>query len=150
VDKYELAGADWVELYQFYQSRADDIKAALFASVTWIIGFAAAVLGFVIVTFLDLTKEPLKIKFPWLAMLFCVVGCALCVYALLLLYDGANHIRANWKRADECEEHVKDLPRLAMGTVKRRTGKVWQHMSVVVGGFLIIFVALLLVFANAA
>ena len=149
--KHQLGGADYVQLYQFFQSRADDIKAALFGSVTWILGFAAAIMGFTVVTFFDLSAAPARIKFPWLGMIACFVGVLHCVYALLLLYDGANHIRGNWDRANKCADHVEDLPAFTLGSRKRRSfGKVWLHMGGVVAVLLIGFIVLTLVFAAAA
>jgi uncharacterized membrane protein len=98
----ELSRDEYIDLYKFFQSRADTIKASMFASVTWVVGFAAAVLGFVVATFVDFSTDTVTVKHPMAAIISSCAGVILCVYALFLLYDAANHIRGNWDRANTC------------------------------------------------
>jgi hypothetical protein len=138
----ELSRDEYFDLYKFFESRADTIKASMFESVTWVVGFAAAVLGFVVATFVDFSTDPVSVKHPMAAIISSCGGVILCVYALFLLYDAANHILRNWDRANTCAARVKGLPDLTLAS-EGRGGKlkVWHRMGFVVVLFLIAHLA---------
>jgi hypothetical protein len=97
-----LRADDYLELWKYFEARADDLKEHMFESVTWIIGFAAAVLGFIIGKFVDFSGPALAVKEEWLAVGFCGVGLLLCAYAGLMLAESADHIKGNWARSKRC------------------------------------------------
>ena len=44
---YRVQDSDYLHLLEYFEERADSIKEAMFNSVTWAVGFAAAILGFI-------------------------------------------------------------------------------------------------------
>ena len=101
--KYVLTESDYLDLYKFFQSRADELKSNMFANVTWVLGFAAAVLGFAVGKFVSFKSTGIEVVQVGVALASCVVGALLCFYAILLLRDAAAHIRGNWERSKDCE-----------------------------------------------
>jgi hypothetical protein len=138
VEQHILSGSDYLDLYKFFELRADAIKRSLFESVTWVVGFAAALLGFVVTKFQSI--------------FLCLVGCVLCFYALLLLYDGKRHIERNWDRAKTFQGKVLNLDSLireSSGDKKKELVPVWNQMAAVVILFILAFIVLLISFARS-
>ena len=142
--KYMLKDPDYLDLWKYFQEHADAIKESMFKSVTWIVGFAAAMLGFTTVTFLDLEAETIQFHHPALGVASCAIGVLLCVYALVLLSEFATHIRANWARAEECKAHVDGLDAVIhtsrLPQKHRQIGMIWQRMTLIVWLFIAAFV----------
>lgn len=107
---------DYLDLWKYFESRADQLKEDMFKTLTWVIGFAAAVLGFIVNEFVDLDPAKPLINHKGLAAIFCLVGLALCIYAAFLLSEFAEHIKRNWERAKRCKGEVKGLSYIIEGT----------------------------------
>jgi hypothetical protein len=144
----EIKGADYIDLYKFFQLRADSIKTSLFQSVTWVVGFAAAILGFVFNKCFDFESTSSVTIQEDFGIVLCSVGGLLCLYGLFLLYDGRNHILGNWDLANQCAAEVPNLEKLTLGQKRRRGGKVWHQMGGVVFLFLLTFAGLIVFFAR--
>lgn len=143
-----LGADDYLDLWKYFQSRADDLKAQMFERVTWIIGFAAAVLGFTFDKFADLNGGALTPEQKWLAVGLCGVGLLLCAYAGLVLAEHARHIQRNWARSDRCKGHLIGLREVIKGDLPTEYtdgSKTWQQVGIVVILFALAFVATLLV-----
>lgn len=149
-EKRPLCADDYLDLWKYFQGRADDLKAHMFESVTWIIGFAAAVLGFTFEKFADLSGDALTLEQKWLAVGFCGVGLLLCGYAGLVLAEHARHIQRNWARSKKCMEHLIGLPEVIKGdppigdTFGSKKLDVWWQVGIVVILFALGFVATLI------
>src|SRR5262245_37962814 len=129
----QLSRDEYLDLYKFFESRAETIKAGMFASVTWVLGFAAAVLGFAVSTFADFEGGVVLVKHPQAGIVSSFAGIALCAYALFLVYDAAHHIGRNWDRAGECQGKVTGLTaviKVGRGSAPRL--KVWYQTGIVV------------------
>jgi len=109
---YRLEGKDYLELWQYFEERADELKDQMFQSVTWVIGFAVGVLGFIFATLADVSGPDFKFKVWWLVAAFCVVGLFLCGYAGLMLHHYAGHIGRNWTRANNFFREIEGIENL--------------------------------------
>lgn len=131
---------DYLELWKYFQTRADQLKEDMFKTITWVIGFAAAVLGFIVNKFINLDNtltQPLIIN-KSLTIVFCIVGLLLCIYAGFLLTEYAKHIKRNWDRSDRCKDKIDGLDELIKGTCSCRKGTgiaIWWR----IGGIIIAF-----------
>ena len=47
---HNLEGDDYLDLWKYFEDRADNVKEAMFTSVTLALGFSAAVFGFIFST----------------------------------------------------------------------------------------------------
>jgi hypothetical protein len=145
-----LSRDEYLDLYKFFESRAETIKAGMFASVTWVLGFAAGVLGFAVSTFADFEGGAVTVKHPQAGVVASLAGIALCGYALFLLYDAAHHIGRNWERAGECQRKVAGLSEvIKAGRVSAPRLKVWYQIGIVVVLFLMAHVAAIAFWLNA-
>jgi hypothetical protein len=134
----QLKGDDYLDLWKYFQSRADQLKEDMFKTVTWVIGFAATVLGFIVNKFVDFDPAKPLINHKGLAAIFCLVGLVLCLYAGVLLSEFANHISRNWERSNLCKDKVAGLSDLIKGMnlcSKRQVVPIWWR----IGGVVIIF-----------
>jgi hypothetical protein len=132
---YKLQDADYLDLWKYFEDRADSVKEAMFNSVTWAVGFAAAVMSLAATTLIDFGGSALHLKHPILVLAAAIVGLILCAYALILISESAGHIRRNWARAQRCKDNVEGLNSLfeAQGP---RTLQVWRQIVIVVGLFI--------------
>ena len=161
--RYALSDADYFDLWKYFQAQAELLKANMFQSVTWIIGFAAAVLGFILAEFVDFEGSGIAVVNRVVAILFCVVGLVLCLYALFLLSEFAGHINRNWERSDRCLKRVDRLqiiinphsirnPRSKKAETPRnrdKWGEIWHKIGFVVSLFIIAFFVLAIVCATS-
>ncbi len=148
--KHVISDTDYLDLWKHFKDRADDLKGSMFQSVTWVVGFAAAVLGFCFTKFVDFQGTTICIKQPNLAVLFCVVGLVLCLYAIFLLIEFASHVRGIWRQVEVCEKQIGGIEDIvdAFGS-GAKFGQIWHKMGVVVGLFAIGFIASVYMFKTA-
>ena len=102
-----LEPSDYKELYRFFESRADTIKATVLSTITWMFGLASVIMGFVFSELLN-SEEMARLPQPYLAVA-CGVGSALCVVALLVIADGKKHVDRNRGRSKRCLAKVREL-----------------------------------------
>ncbi len=109
---YHLEGDDYLDLWKYFEDRADDIKEAMFNSVTWALGFSAAVFGFIFTQLFDmsgLTLSYLDLKSPIAVVFASLVGLLLCAYSVILVFESKKHILRNWDRATRCKRELYGL-----------------------------------------
>lgn len=139
---------DYLDLWKYFQSRADQLKDEMFKTLTWVIGFAAAILGFIVNNFVDLDPAA-HISHKGAAVIFCLVGLVICIYAAFLLSEFAHHISRNWNRADQCKANVPgliDIIKSPSSSSDRTSIPIWWRIGGVVILFGMAFVSGLLVF----
>ena len=145
--KRPLVADDYLDLWKYFESRADDLKAQMFERVTWIIGFAAAVLGFTFDKFADLNSDALTPGQKLLAVGLCGVGLVLCAYAGLVLAEYARHIERNWARSKRCRGHLNGLLEVIKGDPPAGNSdgsKTFRQVGIFIILFALAFVATLL------
>lgn len=79
---YKLKDDDYLKLWMYFQDRADNVKEAVFKTIPWIVGYAAALLGFIflILTNHDTTKT--AVARSSVVALAAVAGLVICLYSL--------------------------------------------------------------------
>jgi hypothetical protein len=146
---YKIEDDDYLDLWKYFQERADNVKEAMFNSVTWSVGFVAAILGFIMTT--QVNVADLSVAAPKAVIGVSLIGLLLCVYSWIVVLESKKHIRRNWHYADACKLQVEGLdsilrtagpgnqPRDSSGPL----GHVWNQVLCVVGVFALFFVALI-------
>lgn len=90
------------EVWQFFESRADEIKGRLWTTATWLITLKGALLAFILserMVQIDSTGVGLKPKFPAVVTMLSGLGLAFTILTLAIVDDMVKHIRRNWQRA---------------------------------------------------
>lgn len=131
---------DYLKLNQFYQGRADAIKASLYSSVTWVLGFASGVMGLVVGRCFELANGRLHVTQTLVALVLCVVGLLICYHALAMLTDGEAHIRMNWTISKKCANKIEGFDELVRVDGSEEVRQIWHHMRTAIYGFVTLFV----------
>ena len=79
--EYKLKEENYLELWQYFEDKATRVKGAMFNTITWVIGFAAALLGFIFAKITDFDISKSKIPLPLLMILLSIAGLVICLYA---------------------------------------------------------------------
>ncbi len=95
---------DYVDLWKYFESRGAEVKNTMLSVVTWVIGFAAVILGFIVKELLDFRTDILLIRYPWHVIGLSLVGIGILYYADVLIRDFGKHINRNFDRADRARE----------------------------------------------
>lgn len=141
---YRLTDEDHLDLWKYFEGRAEDIKQAMFNTLTWTLGLTSGLLGviFVSVTTLDLEKS--AIGLGELMASAALSGLAICSYTWLALSESARHIQGNWKRADRSRANIEGLDEiLATGAPQTPPIRIWVQLRIVVALYVIAFLAVL-------
>jgi hypothetical protein len=141
---YVLEEKDYLKLWMYFQDRADKIKEAMFKTLTWSIGFAAALLGFIFVKLTEFEASKAKVSLSELVTIISGAGLVICLYSWFMLLESGNHIQSNWKRADKCKTHITNLGEIvdAEPGKRRKVIKIWHQLSFIVVLFGIAFAGL--------
>jgi hypothetical protein len=141
---YRLTDEDHLDLWKYFQGRADDIKQAMFTTLTWTLGLASGLLGVIFVSVTTLDQEKSAIGLGELMVSAALSGLAICSYAWLALSESARHIQGNWKRADRSRANIEGLTDiLAAGGPQAPPIKIWVQLRIVVALYVIAFLAVL-------
>lgn len=143
---YQLNDDDYLGLWKYFQDRADNVKGAMFQTVTWSLGFAGAILSFIIA---QLDPADLDAQAPKTMIGLAVVGVILCTYSYILLRESRKHIRRNWDRADYCKLRLGGLDAVLEFEPKKRPADsslvfVWNQVFWVIVAFALLFFAIIL------
>ena len=76
--EYKLKYQDYLELWKYFQDKAISIKGTMFNTITWIIGFAAALLGSLFSQLTNFESSNAKISLSTLMFLVSIVGLVIC------------------------------------------------------------------------
>ena len=98
-----------VELWKYFESRGAGVKDTMFNVVTWIVGFAAVILGFIVKEFITVEADSLAVSNPYTLLLLAVGGMLFVVYADILIKDFSDHINRNFDRADSARDESNSL-----------------------------------------
>ena len=145
--KYKLKDDDYLELWKYFQDKATSVKGAMFNTITWILGFAAVILGFI---FTNLAKDEAtnpKLTLEELMLFASLAGGVLCMYAFFALGESAKHINNNWVFAENCKNKIKGLNELLSTNISKdreNNIKIWNQLRIIVGLFSGAFLIILL------
>jgi hypothetical protein len=150
--EYKLTDKDYVDLWKYFQDKATSIKGAMFNTITWIIGFAAALLGFVFAKLADFDSSKAAIPLPMLMISISIAGMVICLFAFFALNESAKHIQDNWGYADNCKQNIEALRNIVGAKEaekkekeaenKKKFMKIWYQLAIVVGLFLVAFIVI--------
>jgi hypothetical protein len=115
--EYKLTEKDYLDLWKYFQEKATSVKGAMFQTITWIIGFAAALLAFGFAKVTDFDPSKAVIPLPWLMVGISIAGFFICSFAFLALNESAKHIKRNWDYADNCLRNIKGLSEIVSSQV---------------------------------
>ena len=130
------------DLWKFFEQRGAEQKESLFKLVTWIVGYAAVVLGFAVKEGFEKGLE--KIAHPFMVSILGCVGLAVVVLAFFIVRDHGLHINRTFARADAARDG-ESAPVKIWQAGKEAEGEslpliCWQLLYVV-GAFGLVFAA---------
>jgi hypothetical protein len=140
-----LNGKDYLGLWKHFEDKSTSVKSAMFNTITWLIGFAAALLAFIFANMADFDTETGVISLQMLVILASIAGLAICLYAFFTLGESSEHIIRNWDRADRCYDKVDWLSEIVprKGEGGATEVKICKQLSYVVWFFITAFVGIL-------
>ena len=141
---YELQKEDYLKLWLYFSDRADKTQETMFSTVTWTIGFAAALLGFIFFNLVEFDSTKAKLPLSMLVGVSAAAGIVICLYSCFIIFESARHIERNWDRAKRCATKVENLEQIIL-TATRKTGAMnsWNQLLIIVALFAIAFIAVL-------
>ena len=90
---------DYVELWQYFETRGSELKETMLQVLTVLIGFSAAILAYSVDKTLEFDFFPFVQK-PFLLLLLAIVGIGITIYAEIVIQEFGEHINRNFDRAD--------------------------------------------------
>jgi len=112
----------YLDLYKHFEAAASSVKGAMFKNLTWLFGIASALLAFV---YSLAVKEPVanpQVSLNQVSILVLVSGIYICAYALVSIFESAQHIRNNWDLSSSCVSGVPALSNIMDNQEKYENG----------------------------
>jgi hypothetical protein len=148
---------DLIDLWKYFQDRADTLKERQWTIGTWIVTLLSGVAAFSLnQETLSITRTGVAIGKPLPALAIGVVGILICGYAWIVIRNYGLHIQRNWDRADRVKKQISDLDVFWKGEnvdcQPSRHGLPQEsiYLRVIVVGFLILFAGISFVSIVAA
>jgi len=98
-----------VDLWKYFENRGAAVKNTMFNVVTWIVGFAAVILGFIVKETITFVGDSIVFDKPTTLLCLSVIGLLVIVYARIVINDFSDHINKNFDRADRARDTSKSL-----------------------------------------
>ena len=134
------------------------MKSTMFKVVTWILGFAALILGYIITEYSTLSSNNVTSAKLWSILFLGAIGIAIAYYSKIVICDFGDHINRNFDRADASRKGNLSLDEiLEAGTTshifRKNLPEICKTLLNVSYGFLFAFVlsiilAILLILKN--
>lgn len=143
---YQLKDEDLLDLWKYFQDRATSVKGAMFNTLTWVIGFAAILLGFIFTNLAKNEETKAPVTLETLMIFASLAGLALCLYAFFAICESAKHIQKNWVFADNCKDKISGLDKILKidsDDGQKAAMPVWKRLGIIVGLFTSAFVVIL-------
>jgi hypothetical protein len=138
------------DLWKFFEQRGAEQKESLFKLVTWIVGFAAVVLGFAVKEAFEKGLE--KIAHPRMLFILGCVGLAVIIHAFVIVRDHGRHINRTFARADAARDG-ESAPLKIWQAGKEAEGEslppICRQLLYVVGAFGLAFAAFIILALRA-
>ena len=133
-----------LDLWKFFEDRCSKLKESLFNTVSWVLGFSAAVLGFAVKE--GYASCSSKVGNPILMAIMALAGLLLLMHAYYIVRDYVDHINRTFNRADAARMGEIDPQKVwAAGNVESKgdVPAACRDMFRIIGLFAIAFLALL-------
>jgi hypothetical protein len=132
-----------IDLWKFFEERGAKLKESMFKVVTWIIGFAGAILAFAIKEGFE--KGMKSVTNPRLLFGLGLIGFIVLVHAVIVIRDYGRHINRTFARADATRDG-ESSPKKIWDAGKLGEGQslppICKHFLSVVGIFALGFAIL--------
>ncbi len=141
--KARLNGENYLDLYKYFNDKAISVKGAMFTTITWIIGFAAALLAFVFAKLSESYPADAAMSLSSLVICACLAGMVICIYAFISLAESAKRIKDYRSYIEDCLKDFDDLNVIIgseKGIDKTWLSKIWNRLRVIVALFLLAFI----------
>lgn len=151
-ETYPLNDEDYLKLYMYFEDRADNIKEAMFKTLTWTVGFAAALLGLIFANLINYDRQKAVVPLCSLVIVFSIAGLVICLYSYFMLHESGSHIQRNWNRANTFKKKIANLDALLqadnqgdsgttgfMKRVREWWSKIWNQLKIIVFLFAVAF-----------
>jgi hypothetical protein len=144
--KTNIKEGDLIDLWKYFQDRADMLKDKQWTMGTWILTLLSGVAAFSLSQkTLSITPMGIAVDMPLPAIAIGVVGILICAYGCVVIYYYGKHIQRNWERADRAKAQITGLDALWKGNIpdsqpnRRGLPRESIYLLVIVIGFLILF-----------
>jgi hypothetical protein len=153
----KVQDADLLDLWKYFQGRADMLKERQWTVGTWILTLLSGNIAFALSQeTVTITEAGIGISKPLPALVLGVIGIIICMYGIHVLRSYREHIQRNWTRADLLRRRIMDLDFFwkAGLPVQTSSGRKSTDESLylirLVDGFLIFYIIMSLVSLIAA
>jgi hypothetical protein len=100
---------DYVDLWKYFEDRGYEVKQTMLKVTTWIIGFAAMALCFIMKECLTYPSSGFLIKIPLMLIITSSIGLLITWYADIVIRDFGTHINRHFDRADAARRRNEAL-----------------------------------------
>ena len=149
---HKIKGEDLIELWKYFQDRADMLKERQWTIGTWILTLLSGVAAFSLSQqTLTITRTGIAANKPLPAFVLSLVGILICGYGVIVIRNYGHHIQRNWDRANRAMERVIGLDAIWKGNLppsqqsRSSLPRESIYLLVIVVGFLILFAGIGLV-----
>ena len=150
-----LEPTDLIELWKYFEDRADSLKERQWTVGTWILTLLSGLIVFAIDQgALAIAGNRLAVHQPLPALGLGLVGIMLCIYGWLVLFDYGRHIQRNWDRSGRAKKQIKGIDLILIGKPKQKPQKPKKGLTfpretitlmVILAGYFSIFLLIVLV-----
>lgn len=99
-----LEGKDYLDLWKYFESRAEQLKSELFKLFSIFFGVASALLGFLADKIVTVQATGVSMSNKGVTVLICLAGLLMCAYAGVMLSEYNKHVQRNWDRGGRARE----------------------------------------------
>lgn len=152
----------YYELWRFFEDRGGLDKERMITMVTWLLAFAAVVLGYIATNPIVFSGPRACAEQPVQLAIFSAIGVAICLFTTKLINEFATHARSNFIKTDYCkarifnldetlksefqdddfDKHGKIRQDVALRVKLRRVGSVFRNFLMITAVVFLIFVVL--------
>ena len=146
---HKVEGEDLIELWKYFQDRADMLKERQWTIGTWILTLLSGVAAFSLgQETLSITRTGIAVGKPLPAFVLGLVGILICGYGVIVIRNYGTHIQRNWERANRAKKKIAGLDAIRNGET-RDDQQGWRslpresiYLLVIVTGFVILFASI--------
>ena len=110
LDFEKIQGHQLLELWKYFQDRADMLKERQWTIGTWILTLLSGVAAFSLSQeTLSITRTGIAANKPLPAFVLGLVGILICAYGWVVIRNYGTHIQRNWDRAGRVKHQIPDL-----------------------------------------
>jgi hypothetical protein len=143
----KIEGQNLIDLWKYFQNRADMLKERQWTIGTWILTLLSGVAAFSLSQeTLSITRTGIAANKPLPAFVLGLVGILICGYGWIVIHNYGHHIQRNWDRANRVKQDIHDLDSYWGGKksdekpCRQALPSESRNLIVIIVGFFILFV----------